>query len=190
LALVRQLVELHGGEIEARNRPDGGGAVFVVHLPLHPSEVPDRGRLLSTSTTSSTAWVALEGVRVLVLDQDQEGRDLLSALLQDRGATVRTVDSVADALEALEAWRPDVLISDAGTAERDSYTLVGKVQSLEAERGGRIPAVALTTVARTDQRLAPMLSSVHCDLPKPIEPIALTAEVARLAGRERRHAQR
>jgi CheY-like chemotaxis protein/nitrogen-specific signal transduction histidine kinase len=190
LALVRQLVELHGGEIEARNRSDGGGAILAVRLPLHASEVPNRGRLLTMQTTSSTSWAELEGVRVLVLDQNQEGRDLLRALLQERGATVQTVDSVADALETLEAWRPDVLISDAGTAERDSYTIVGKVHALDADRGGRIPAVALTTVARTDQRLAPMLSGVHSDLPKPIEPIALTAEVARLAGRERRHAQR
>ena len=115
---------------------------------------------------------------------------MLRRLLQQRGAAVRTVSSVAEALEILEGWRPDVLVSDAMSPEHDSYALVGKVHSLDADRGGRIPALALTTFARTDERLAPLLADVHLDLPKPVEPALLTAEVARLTGRERRRAQR
>ena len=97
----------------------------------------------------------LDGLRVLVLDQDADGRELLRTVLQQRGALVRTAASVADALESLEAWRPDVLVSDSVAPEHDSYALVGKVQSLEADRGGRIPAAALTAWSRTDRTRAP-----------------------------------
>jgi hypothetical protein len=83
-----------------------------------------------------------------------------------------------------------VLVSDSGSADRDSYALIGKVQSLDADRGGRIPAAALTPIARTDERLRHMLADVHRDVPKPVEPSVLTAEIARLTGRERRRAQR
>jgi CheY-like chemotaxis protein len=110
--------------------------------------------------------------------------------LQQGGATVRTVDSVGEALESLEGWRPDVLVSDSGSPDHDSYSLVGKVRSLEAGSGGRIPALALTTYARNDQRLAPLLANVQRALPKPVEPALLTAEIARLTGRERRLIQR
>jgi signal transduction histidine kinase len=187
LALVRELVEMHGGNITARNREDGTGAIFTVKLPRQPAVavVPagGPGRLQESSAP-------LDGIRVLVLDQDAAGRDLLRTILQQRGATVRTVESVAEALEALEGWRPDALVTDSASPERDSYALVGKVQWLEADRGGRIPAAALTTYARTDARVRQMLESVQCDLAKPIEPALLTAQVARLTGRERRHAAR
>jgi CheY-like chemotaxis protein len=103
---------------------------------------------------------------------------------------VQTVSSVAEALESLEAWRPDVLVSDAGSPQHDSYALVGKLQALDADLGGRIPALALTTLARSDPRLGHMISEVQRDLPKPIEPAALTDEIARLAGRDRRRVQR
>ena len=95
----------------------------------------------------------LDDLRVLVLDHDPEGRELLRTVLQQRGAAVRTVADVAEALEALEGWRPDVLVSDSASPDHDAYALIGKVHSLEAERGGRIPALALTTFARTDKRL-------------------------------------
>jgi len=103
---------------------------------------------------------------------------------------VLTVASVADALHALESWSPDILVSDSLTPEHDSYALVGKVQSLDADRGGRIPAVALTSVARTDERLRGMFAEALRDVPKPVEPGVLTTEIARLAGRERRRAMR
>lgn len=189
LALVRQLIELQGGRVDAQNRSDGSGAVFSVRFPLQPAGLVGR-------TSQPAAWTAdaacppLDGVRVLVLDQDAEARDLLQTVLQQRGASVHAVASVADALESLEGWRPDVLVSDSASPEHDVYAVVGKVHELDADRGGRIPALALTSFARTDQRLAPLLAGVHRFLPKPIEPAALTAEVARLSGRERRHAIR
>ena len=189
LALVHELVELQGGEIEARNREDGRGAIFMVRFPLQPRESVARSAAPSRAASFGQAPF-LEGLRVLVLDQEQEGRDLLRTVLQNRGALVETVSSVAEALHCLEAWRPDVLVSDSLSPDHDSYALVGKVQSLETERGGRIPAAALTSVARTDERLRDMLADVHRDVPKPVEPAVLTSEIARLTGRERRREQR
>jgi len=103
---------------------------------------------------------------------------------------VQTVSSVAEALHCLESWRPDVLVSDSVSPDHDFYALVGKVATLESERGGRIPAVALTSVSRTDERLRDMLADVQRDVPKPVEPAVLTSEIARLTGRERRREQR
>jgi signal transduction histidine kinase/CheY-like chemotaxis protein len=189
LALVRELVELHGGEIEARNRDDGRGAIFLIRFPVQPRESVPRA-LPPSGTVAFGTGPFLEGLRVLVLDQEQEGRDLLRTVLQHRGASVQTVSSIAEALHCLESWRPDVLVSDRLSPDHDSYALIGKVQSLESERGGRIPALALTSVPPTDDRLRHMLADVQRDVPKPVEPAVLTSEIARLTGRERRREQR
>jgi signal transduction histidine kinase len=192
LALVRELVELQGGEVEARNRDDGSGAIFMARFPLHamapPIQVEPTVAVATPTPNGNRPF--LEGLRVLVFDHEAEGRELLRTVLQHRGASVQTVDSMEDALQSLEAWRPDVLVADNRSQDQDSYALIGKVQSLEAERGGRIPAVALTSVAQTDQRLRDLLSDVQRDVPKPVEPAVLTAEIARLAGRERRRVKR
>jgi signal transduction histidine kinase/ActR/RegA family two-component response regulator len=189
LSLVRELVELHGGEIHARNREDHTGAIFTATFPLQPAEsVP--AIVSSALSTIGASSPPLDGLRVLVVDRDTEGRELLRTILQQRGATVRAAENVADALEALEAWRPDALITDSASPERDSYALIGKVQWLEADRGGRIPAAALTAYSRTDERVRQMLDAVYCDLPKPIEPAQVAAEIARLTGRERRRVER
>ena len=188
LSLVRDLVERHGGEIRARNAEGGRGAVFIVRLPRHAEDqrVLPIPAIFSRTDTSPP----LNGVRVLLLDRDRDARELLGVVLEQRGATVRLVGSVAEALEVLEVWRPDVLVSDSSFPERDSYALVAKVPSLESERGGRIPALALTTMSRTDEGVRRLLSDAQRDLPKPVEPAVLTAEIARLTGRERRRAQR
>ena len=191
LALVRELVTLHGGEIEANNRTDGAGAVFTVRLPLQPPELlPSRAAKQEPNGVAVGAQSPLDGLRVLVLDRDLDGRELLRTLLGQRGAAVQAVGSIAEALECLERWSPDVLISDAASPAHDSYAVVGKVQSLDSERGGRIPAIALTTFGRRDTRLGRMIAEVQRDLPKPVEPAVLTAEIARLAGRERPRAAR
>jgi signal transduction histidine kinase len=184
LSLVRELVERHGGDIVARNNPSGCGAEFVIRLPLHPRD--HATRLLPRPMTPPTAPLPLTGIRVLLLDRDRDARDLFSVVLRQRGAMVRDAAGVDEALEILESWRPDVLVSDATSPERDAYLIVGKVPSLESDRGGRIPALALTSFARSDAQTWRWLSEAHRDLPKPVEPAVLTAEVARVAGRERR----
>jgi signal transduction histidine kinase len=188
LALVRELVERHGGEIRVASR-EGGGTVFTIQLPLHAGDQQARPATAMPAMAGISS-PPLDGVRVLLLDRDQDTRDLLSVVLQQRGASVRVAAAVDEALEVLESWRPDVLISDALSPDHDAYAVVGKVHALEADRGGRIPALALTTMARTDEGMKKMLSDVKRDLPKPVEPAVLTAEVARLTGRERRRAQR
>jgi len=188
LSLVRELVERHGGEIQVRNL-DAGGAEFRVQLPLHKSDQAEQPWLPAPSGAAVSS-PPLDGVRVLLLERDEDVRELFSVVLQQRGASVRVAASVAQALEMLESWRPDVLVSDALTPERDSYALVGKIQALEADRGGRIPALALTTMTRTDEDMRRMLLEVKRDLPKPLEPAVLTAEIARMTGRERRRAKR
>jgi CheY-like chemotaxis protein len=125
----------------------------------------------------------------LVVDHDGEARELLRTVLHQRGAEVQTAASVADALVSLETWRPDVLVSDADSPRHDSYSLIGKIPALDRDRGGRIPALAQTALGRSDPRLGEMIAEVHRDLPKPIEPAVLTAEIARLTGREPRQAQ-
>ena len=189
LALVHELVELHGGEIQARNREDGRGAIFMARFPLQPRDTV-QGALPVRNSVSFGNAPFLQGLRVLVLDQEPEGRDLLRTVLQHRGASVQTVSSVAEALHCLESWRPDVLVSDSLSPDHDSYALVGKVQTLEADKGGRIPAVALTSVSRTDERLRDMLADVQRDVPKPVEPSVLESAIAKLTGRERRREQR
>jgi signal transduction histidine kinase len=188
LSLVRELVERHGGEILAGNAPEGG-ASFTIQLPVHHADQTAR----ATAPTPALPTVSsppLHGVRVLLLDRDDDARELLSVTLEQRGANVQAAASVDQALEMLESWRPDVLVSDALSPDRDAYSLVGKVHSLETDRGGRIPAVALTSMAGTEAGLRRLLADVQLDLPKPVEPAILTAEVARLAGRERRQARR
>lgn len=188
LALVRELVERHGGEIVARNR-ENGGAEFTLQLPLHRADQSVRAAVPAPSSPDVSS-PSLDGIRVLLLDRDEDVRELLCVALEQCGASVCVVGSVDQALEMLESWRPDVLVSDALSPDRDEYALVGKVHALEADRGGRIPAVALTTMSRTDDEMRRMLAEVKRDLPKPVEPAILTAEIARLAGRERRRAQR
>jgi signal transduction histidine kinase len=191
LSLVRELVELHGGEIEARNGEDGVGAIFTARFPLQPAELlapqpPPRHQPLARPNASAP----LDGLRVLVLEHDAEGRELVRTVLQQRGAVVQTVESIADALESLENWRPDVLVRESGSAQNGSYALFGKVHALDADRGGRIPALTLTASGPADARLGQLIAQVQRDVPKPVEPATLTAEIARLAGRERRQAQR
>ena len=189
LSLVREVVERHGGEIVARNAAGRSGAEFVIRLPLHPR---DQASVASppAPAVASVASPPLTGIRVLLLDRDRDARELFSVVLRQRGAAVRDVAAVDEALELLESWRPDVLVTDATSPERDTYFIVGKVHSLESDRGGRIPALALTSFARNDAQTWRWLSEAHRNLPKPVEPAVLTAEVARVAGRERRHAHR
>ena len=184
LALVRELVERHGGEITVANN-EHGGALFTIRLPLRKADQGDA--TVPPALASPAAPPApLHGVRVLLLDRNRDAREVLSVVLQQRGASVCLASSVDEALEILETWRPDVLVKDASSPEMDAYALVGEVQSLETERGRRIPALALTNLAGTDEAMRRMLSDVKRDLPKPVEPDILTAEIARLTGRERR----
>jgi PAS domain S-box-containing protein len=194
LAIVRHLVELHGGTVEADNRAEGRGAVFTIRLPVMVVRKP-KGVLTGESegTHPSVSGSlpfdcppALDGLKVLVVDDEADARELLSIILEQCGAEVKTYGSAAEALEALKQFEPDVLISDIGMPQEDGYVLIEKVRSLEPERGGRIPAVALTAYARAEDRLRALSAGYNMHVPKPVEPAELAVVIASLTGRSRK----
>ncbi|HVG11105.1 MAG TPA: ATP-binding protein [Thermoanaerobaculia bacterium] len=191
LAIVRHLVELHGGTIEAQNRADEPGAVFSVALPvmavrkvghLGPPEL-ERVQPAVSSTLPFKNPPALRGIRVLAVDDEADARHLLKAVLEQCGAEVRTCASVAEAISALQEYRPDVLVSDIGMPEQDGYSLIKKVRALNAESGGRTPAVALTAYARVEDRLQALSAGYNMHVSKPVEPTELAVVIASLANR-------
>ena len=190
LAIVRHLVEMHGGTVQAESPGEGFGSTFAVKLPLiavyqktsmqegdapHPAdghkpvalECPER----------------LDGLKILAVDDERDAREMLRTAFEQCGAKVVTAASAAEALTLLEEVRPDVLISDIGMPGEDGYELIAKVRSLPVERGGKTPAVALTAYARAEDRLRALRTGYQMHVPKPVELAELVAIVSRLAER-------
>jgi CheY-like chemotaxis protein len=128
---------------------------------------------------------SLSGVRVLVVDDEADSRDFASTVLEQCQAEVQAVDSVQAALEMINQWQPDVLVSDIGMPNEDGYALIRKLRSLPPEKGGKIPAAALTAYARADDRTRAIQEGYQLHLPKPIEPIELATVVASLIDRNK-----
>jgi signal transduction histidine kinase/CheY-like chemotaxis protein len=186
LAIAREIVELHGGDIEARSEGTGRGARFVIRLPVRDAPVQPQPRWLGPEAPTERrdgSGPGLDGVRVLLVERDGDCAEVMRLTLEPLGATVRSASSIGEALETLERWRPDVLVSGIADERGERYGLVGRVPKLEADRGGRIPAVALTEYGRSNETIRELLAGVELELPKPVDPVALAAEVARLAGR-------
>lgn len=189
LAIVKHLVELHGGRIEAHSDGEGKGATFVVRLPVSP--------LRSASLPASTKPVSrrgdthamlkcppeLEGLRVLVCEDEPDARELLESILTGCKATVTLASSVTEALDRFAETIPDVLISDIGMPEASGYELIRRIRALPAEKGGRVPAVALTAYASMADRTRALMEGFQNHVAKPTEPQELLAAVASLAGR-------
>jgi CheY-like chemotaxis protein/anti-sigma regulatory factor (Ser/Thr protein kinase) len=189
LAIVRHLVELHGGTVGAASPGKGRGATFTVTLPLAPlrEEASEVGRDRQADAgeiprDSAMAPDRLRDLRVLAVDDEPDARDLLSKMLTNYGAEVKTCASAAEALRTLGEWRPDALVSDIGMPGEDGYELLGKIRAREPERGGRIPAVALTAYARAEDERRALAAGYQIHIPKPVEPDLLAVTVARLAG--------
>jgi PAS domain S-box-containing protein len=193
LAIVRHLVELHGGTVEAGNRADQQGAVFTVKLPLMVVRKPTGPLAMEAERVHPTVSgnlpfdcpPALNGLKVLAVDDEPDARQLLAAVLERCGAEVKTCASTAEALEALGRFKPDILVSDIGMPNEDGYVLMEKVRALDAELGGRIPAVALTAYARVEDRLRALAAGYNMHVPKPVEPAELAMVIASLTGRRR-----
>ncbi|MDT5262835.1 MAG: hypothetical protein QOC61_1839 [Acidobacteriota bacterium] len=187
LAIVRQLVELHGGTVEAESPGEGEGTTFRVILPLlsvhHEQSDARRTRALFESHTLTDRQPSLDDLRVLVVDDEPDARELVTAMLMGRGAEVVSVESAVEALAEMERGRFDVLVSDIGMPLMDGYALIEKVRQLPPERGGRIPAAALTAYAGVEDRLRVLSSGYQMHIPKPVEPAELTTVVASLAER-------
>jgi PAS domain S-box-containing protein len=186
LALVKQFVELHGGSVRVQSAGPGSGSTFIVQLPLavlHGTRPdgdthPRRARALPLGQSA----ISLRGIRVLVVDDEPDARELIRRLLEDAEAEVLTTASAAEALEALEPWKPHVLVSDIGMSGRDGYNLIQEVRGRGAERGGSVPAIALTAFARSEDRTRALLAGYQMHVAKPVEPSELIASVASLAG--------
>ncbi len=191
LAIVRHLVELHGGSVEAHNRADRAGAVVTVILPVMvvrktaPSEIvaPERVHPVVSGAVPFDCPPSLAGVRVLAVDDDADARRLVAAVLEDCGAVVRTCASVAEAIAALDGDTPDVIVSDIGMPEEDGYELIRRVRARESAAGGQIPAVALTAYARVEDRMQALTAGYDMHVPKPVEPAELAVVVASLVTR-------
>ncbi|MBO0721679.1 MAG: response regulator [Blastocatellia bacterium] len=189
LAIVRHLVELHGGSVSAESPGSGQGAAFTVKLPLAATrekestlDQPQKSVFSEQPLGGMPAEFAweLNGIHVLIVDDDADARELLTAILQQYGAEVRCVGSTPEGIEALKVWRPDVLVSDIGMPGRDGYELIREVRTLGTEHGGDIPAIALTGYARSEDRLKALNSGFQKHVTKPVEPEYLAATIAGL----------
>jgi CheY-like chemotaxis protein len=176
LSIVRELVELHGGSIEARSDGANRGATFTVRFPVLPAYAAG-----SSSTGDSHVTPILSGVRVLVVDDDAETRLLLSEALTVIGAQVTTAKSAREAFEELTTHGADVLVSDVGMPDEDGLSLMRRIRSLP-EGPSRIPAIALTAYARPSDRAQAMEAGYEMYFAKPVELTALQAGLAKLAG--------
>jgi CheY-like chemotaxis protein len=184
LSIVRHIVESHGGNVMATSAGEGKGAAFTVRLPIVEVDA-DGHRVPPISREQSGLDDAprLDGVRVLVVEDEADARHLLAAVLQKRGAQVFMAASAAEALQVLERERPDVLLSDIALQDEDGYALIRKVRRLPADRGGRIPAAALTAYGRLEDRMRALSAGFQLHAAKPVEPAELVAVVASLAGK-------
>jgi CheY-like chemotaxis protein len=172
LAIVRHLVELHGGTVRAESEGLGKGAAFVVELPKMIDDAAPRLEPARTQSVEALAAVGehpLSGCRVLVVEDDDDARELLAALLKQFGADVDTARSVEGALDVLVRIWPDVLISDIGFAERDGYALIREVRTLETRGRARLPAAAVTAYARQEDSDRALAAGFDRYVSKPIQ---------------------
>jgi PAS domain S-box-containing protein len=188
LAIVRQLVELHGGTVLVESEGSGQGSTFTVHLPLLPvrrepaREVPrvhpkaETGALLDCPPE-------LSDLRVLLVDDEADSRDLLNLVLSSCGAQVTVTSSASEAFEAVKREKFDVIVSDIGMPGEDGFSLIRKIRELSNEEGGDTPAIALTAYARAEDRVNALRSGFQMHVAKPVESVELVAIVANLAGR-------
>jgi PAS domain S-box-containing protein len=192
LAIVRHMVELHGGTVSATSPGRGRGATFTVTLPLTSRRTEtgedERARLTNAGKTSQSRAQSpdpLEDLRVLVVDDELDARELFYAMLTQYGAEVKVCSSAAEALQTLDEWQPDVLVSDIGMPREDGYEFMKKVRAREPERGGRIPAVAVTAYAGARDERHAFETGYQMYVSKPVEAGRLAATIASLAGRVR-----
>ncbi|HKQ76677.1 MAG TPA: PAS domain S-box protein [Blastocatellia bacterium] len=185
LAIVKHIVELHGGAIYAYSRGEGQGSDFMITLPLAKQESAAEGSSLWATRPEGeeTRSGTLRGVRVLVVDDEHDTREVLSVMLSRYGTEVRTAASAAEALQVFRQWKPDVLVSDIGMPEEDGYALIEKIRALPQEDGADTPAIALTAFAAAQDKERAIASGFQRHLAKPIEPVALAKNVARILGR-------
>jgi signal transduction histidine kinase/CheY-like chemotaxis protein len=183
LAIVRHLVELHGGTVCAESDGVGQGATFSASFPLltdrtQPITVPHSGEIPVSQIGS------LEGLRVLIVDDELETREIISTVVERTGAAVEACMSAREALAKVIDWRPDVILSDIAMPDEDGYSFIGRVRSLPYNQGGNTPAAALTAYARQEDREQALAAGYQLHIAKPIAAGQLVSMIAKLAGRD------
>ncbi len=190
LAIVRQIVDLHGGTVQARSKGEGQGATFIVRLPLRAgrskSENPMPQAAVPATTTEATrleSLPTLTGLRILVVDDDADSRELIKTMLINSKAEVRTAATATAALELFREWCPQLVLSDIEMPTTNGYELISELRKLEVGRPSRIPAIALTAYARPEDRLRALSAGFQMHVAKPVEVEELVTIIASLVGR-------
>ena len=178
LAVVRQIVELHGGTVRAESEGEGRGATFTVTLPVLSSA----GDCVAAATVAPARSTRFHGLKALVVDDDADTCEIVGAVLTKAGAEVRTCLSASQALAAMDAWVPDILVSDIAMPGQDGYALIREVRARRTEEGGAVPAVALTAYGRAEDRMKALSAGFQVHVGKPVEPKQLVNVVASVTG--------
>ncbi|KAG0163231.1 hypothetical protein DFQ30_000504, partial [Apophysomyces sp. BC1015] len=184
LSIVKELVEMHGGRIAAMSDGEQRGATFTVTLPVVAAEgTAHRSAVAETSAQPDAALPSLDGVHVLVVEDEVDARELVQRVFEERGARVSAVASVRDALRTFDESKPDVIVSDIGMPEEDGFAFIAQLREREAARGGMTPAAALSGRARGDDRRSALMAGFQTHLAKPVDPADLLLAIASLVGR-------
>jgi CheY-like chemotaxis protein len=184
LALVKHLVELHGGAVRASSAGPGQGATFVVELPLMPpvaagTPAPPAHRLLRPASLTDR----LAGKRLLIADDEPDTLDLFGRIFTDEGAAISLARSAAEALEVFATARPDVIVCDIEMPGEDGYSFIRKIRARSPEDGGGTPAVAVTAYGSVDDRIRVLAAGYQMHVAKPVDPVELVTVVASVTAR-------
>jgi signal transduction histidine kinase/ActR/RegA family two-component response regulator len=188
LSIVRHLVELHQGKVEVSSEGNKLGSTFTIRLPIAVMMTRSRngdndsGQLKDEELLVKSPRI-LDGLKILVVDDDPDTRDLVTTILTRCGSEVRCSESAAEALKAFQEFSPDLLVSDIGMPEEDGYGLIRKLRKLKSKRAKQIPALALTAYATDEDRILALSAGFQMHLPKPIEPENLVSSIAAALGR-------
>jgi PAS domain S-box-containing protein len=185
LSIVKHLVELHGGSVRAKSGGENQGATFIVSLPVASVRREERREHPTAVKPPPLDYksIDLTGIKVLLVDDELDARKLVTNLLNQCKAEVRTAASADEGMQALGEFQPDVIVSDIGMPQKDGYDFIRDVRQLGAEKGGKTPAIALTAFARSEDRTRVMMAGYQVHVTKPVEPQELLATVGSLAGR-------
>jgi signal transduction histidine kinase/DNA-binding response OmpR family regulator len=189
LSIVKHLVQLHEGAVEVESEGKNQGATFTVSLPVTSNASPDELKNAVTSEPEGNGLPAgfsalLEGLRILVVDDEADSRDLVTAILTRCGGAVKCCETAAEAIKTFRAWKPDLLVSDIGMPIEDGYALIKKLRKLRLKLAREIPAIALTAYVTDDDRERTLSAGFQMHVAKPIEPEALVKSIAGAVGRK------